>query len=69
MTHERTRLLDRRATEIEMKTNVTPWRAWRCSLCANIFATLPFLSESSDGESPECCPYCGQIFNAFTEFE
>jgi hypothetical protein len=60
--------LERHATEIEFKTKAIPWRAWRCSLCANLFATIPHDASSNDGKAPQCCPYCGQIFEGLTEF-
>lgn len=61
------RQMERRLTEIEFKPKSGLWRAWRCSLCANIFASLPHTSNTTDGKAPQCCPYCGQIFDCATE--
>ena len=64
-----TKLLDRRATEVlKRDAFLKLGRAWRCSLCGEIFVAFKYQSQSSDGEKPNCCPYCGQIFEHFTEY-
>lgn len=46
------------------------WRFFTCQICLNTFATVVgYKSESTDGSTPQCCPYCGVIFDNFTELK
>ena len=61
--------LQRRATQVDAPSRHAKLASgWRCSLCENLFWTFPHKSKSTDGQKPVCCPYCGQIFENFTEY-